>query len=324
MINLRIISAGKYLPQKVLTNFDLEKMVETSDEWIVTRTGIRERRIAGTDEASSDLGAKALMDAAEKIGFDLNLLDALIVATGTPDRLFPSTAARIHKLLNLPKSCASFDVLAACAGFSYGLEIARSFAHLGYKYIALVGTEVLSKFVDWSDRTTCVLFGDGAGAVIFESTREPGIIYGKLYAFGAMDELLEIRGGGSLLPCGKGKPSDYKIRMVGREVFKNAVTELSDALKGALMESGVSSGEIEAIFSHQANIRIINAVLERAGIPLEKSINNIEKVGNTSSASIPILLSEAFDENRLTKNKIYAFLSFGAGLVWGVHLYKHL
>lgn len=322
--NLRIIGAGRYLPDEKITNFDLEKIVDTSDEWIYTRTGIRERRIARKDQSASDLAVLALKDAAQKADFDLNNLDALIVATGTPDRLFPSTAARVHGLLNLKKKTASFDVLAACAGFSYGVEVARGLALLGYKYIALVGAEVLTKFVNWKDRTTCVLFGDGAGAVIFEATEKAGFLYGRLYTDGKLENLLEIPGGGSMLPCLEAEEESYKIRMNGREVFKHAVSELSSALITAFDETGLKPSEIEVVFAHQANIRIVNAVLEKAGIPLKKSVNNIDRYGNTSSASIPILLSEYLETNELETGKNYVFLSFGAGFVWGAHIYRHL
>lgn len=321
--NLRIVSAGRYLPESVLTNHDLERIVETTDEWIFTRTGIKERRIVKDSSCASDLALKALLDACRRCSLEPEELDAIVVATGTPDRLFPSTAARLHGMLGLKKNVACFDVLAACAGFSYGIEVARGLANLGYRYIAIVGSEVLSKFVNWKDRTTCVLFGDGAGAVIFESTDCEGFFYGKLYTDGSLEGLLEIPGGGSMLPCGLAHEESYKIRMNGREVFKYAVSELSSALLEALDKTGLSPHEIEAVFVHQANMRIISSVLERAGIPLEKSVNNIERYGNTSSASIPILVAEYIDGIGLKEGKNYAFLSFGAGFVWGIHLYRH-
>lgn len=321
--NLRILSAGRYLPEKVITNHDLERIVDTSDEWIFTRTGIRERRIANDTSCTSDLAAKALLDACDKCGLEPDELDAIVVATGTPDRLFPSTAARLHGMLRLKKEVACFDVLAACAGFSYGIEVARGLASLGYRYIGLVGSEVLSKFVDWKDRSTCVLFGDGAGALILESSDCEGFFYGRLYTDGSLERLLEIPGGGSMLPCGIAEERAYKIRMNGREVFKYAVSELSSALVEALTSTCLSPDDIEAVFVHQANMRIVTSVLERAGIPMEKSINNIERYGNTSSASIPILVSEYLEETGFKKGKNYAFLSFGAGFVWGIHLYRH-
>ncbi|MCX7832349.1 MAG: ketoacyl-ACP synthase III [Actinobacteria bacterium] len=321
--NIRILSAGKYLPDNVLTNYDLEKMVETSDEWIVSRTGIKERRLARENEFTSDLAYKALLNAAEKISFDLNELDALIVATGTPDRLFPSTAARVHGLLGLKKEIASFDLLAACAGFSYAIEVARGLASQGYRYIAVVGAEVLSRFINWNDRTTCVLFGDGAGAIIFQSSDEPGFIYGKLYSNGSLEGLLEIPGGGSMLPSCTADSQEYKIKMLGREVFKYAVSELSSALNEALVKTQTKVNQLSGIFAHQANIRIINSVLERCGIPFEKSFNNIERYGNTSAASIPIIIAEYMETQGMKQNDLYAILSFGAGFVWGVHLYRH-
>lgn len=323
MPGVRIVATGSYLPEKRLTNFDLEKMVETSDEWITARTGIRERRLASDNEATSDLAFKALKNLAEENDFDLNLIDVLIVATGTPDRLFPSTAARLHGLLGLKKKTASFDILAACAGFSYAFEAARGFSASGYEYIAVVGSEVLSKFVDWKDRSTCVLFGDGAGAIVFKSIPVNNILYSQLYTDGKLEHLLEIPGGGSLLPPFVSDPSDLKIKMAGREVFKHAVNELSEAVAGALKNTGLNPSDIEAVFAHQANIRIINAVLERVGIPEEKAFNNIAYCGNTSAASIPLLIDEYNKTFGLKEGSIYLIFSFGAGLVWGVHIYEH-
>jgi len=323
MSGIRIIATGSYLPEKRLSNFDLEKMVDTSDEWITTRTGIKERRIASDNEATSDLAYKALQNLAEKCDFDLKLIDVLIVATGTPDRLFPSSAARLHGLLGLKKETASFDILAACAGFSYAFEIARSFSASGYEYIAIVGSEVLSKFVDWTDRSTCVLFGDGAGAIVFKRIPDNNILYSRLYTNGKLDNLLEIPAGGSLLPPFNADPAAFKIKMAGREVFKHAVNELSMSVEKALMSVRLSPSDIEAVFAHQANLRIINAVLERVGIPPKKAFNNIAYCGNTSAASIPILIDEYNKRYGLKKGSVYLIFSFGAGFVWGVHIYEH-
>lgn len=325
MGSLRIVSTGSYVPEKVLTNFDLEKIVETTDEWITTRTGIKERRIANPDTASSDLAASALQIALENTRISVNDLDALIVATGTPDRLFPSTAVRTLKILNASKPIPAFDVLAACSGFNYALEVARGLSLLeNYRYIAIVGAEVLSKFLNWKDRTTCVLFGDGAGAVVLEKTNTGGFIFGKLYSDGSLDELLEIPGGGSMLPAGKAPYEFYTIKMQGREVFKHAVVRLSEAVLHALDSSGISADNIERVFAHQANKRIIDAVCERTGIDPEKVLLNIDRYGNTSAASIPILIDEAFRSGLFKKGAYYLIFSFGAGFVWGVHIYKHI
>jgi 3-oxoacyl-[acyl-carrier-protein] synthase-3 len=324
MSSLRIVSTGSYVPEKVLTNFDLEKIVETTDEWITTRTGIKERRIADADKASSDLAAPALRIALERAGITVNQLDALIVATGTPDRLFPSTAVRTLKLLGASKPIPAFDILAACSGFNYALEVARGLARIdGYTYIAVVGAEVLSKFINWNDRSTCVLFGDGAGALIFKKVADDGFLYGRLYSDGSLDELLEIPGGGSRIPPGKAPEDLYTIKMQGREVFKHAVVKLSEAVLEALNASGLAVEMIDGVFAHQANKRIIDAVCERTGIDPAKVRMNIDRLGNTSAASIPILIDEAFQEGSIRKGAHYLIFSFGAGFVWGVHIYKH-
>lgn len=325
MANLRIIGTGSYLPKKILTNFDLEKIVETSDDWITSRTGIKERRIAETNEASSDLAARALHAAVLDAGIDVNDLDVLIVATGTPDRLFPSTAVRTLKISGVTNNIPAFDLLAACSGFNYAVETARGFAALkNYRKIAVVGSEVLSKFVNWSDRTTCVLFGDGAGAVIFEASDEPGFIYGRLYSDPELDELLHIPGGGSILPPCEAEKDAYTINMNGREVFKHAVTRLSEAVLEALETTGIPPEDIDGVLAHQANKRIIDAVIERTALKPASVLMNIEKYGNTSAASIPLLLDEANKAGKLRNGKYYIFMSFGAGLVWGVHIYRHI
>lgn len=320
----KISATGKYLPRNVLTNNDLENLVETSDEWITERTGIKERRIADDTLSTSDLAYYALSDALKKYEIEADRIDALIVATGTPDRLFPSTATRVAKLLSAKNAIPAFDILAACAGFNYALEVGRSMIESGlYKMVAIVGAEVLSKFVNWKDRTTCILFGDGAGAVILEPSEKPGFLYSNLYTDGSLDYLLEIPGGGSILPANRASDEMYKIKMQGREVFKHAVTKLSAALSEALEKTSLKPSDIEALFAHQANKRIVDAVAERAGFTEEQIPTNIEKYGNTSSASIPLLLDEYISSRGLKAGKIYVFLSFGAGFVWGVHIYKH-
>lgn len=316
----RIVATGAYLPERILTNFDLEKLVDTSDEWINERTGIRERHIADHFQTTSDLAYLALKDAVETSGLELSDIDAVVVATGTPDRLFPSTASRVAALAGLKESCAAFDILAACAGFNYSIEVARGLLMLpGYKTVAVIGAELLSKFINWQDRTTCVLFGDGAGAVIMERSNTPGFIDGQLFSDGTLGELLEIPSGGAMDPSGKQR----FIKMKGREVFRHAVTRLSSAVNSILERNGIDPAEISYVVAHQANKRILDAVRERAGLEAEKFVVNIDRTGNTSAASIPIALSELWKQDKIKPGDLILFLSFGAGFVWGVHLYRH-
>lgn len=319
-MNCSIAAAGAYLPDRVLTNNDLEKMVDTSDDWITERTGIRERRIAEHHLTTSDLAYHALRDAVESSNMVYSDIDALIVATGTPDRLFPSTASRVAALSGLRENCAAFDLLAACAGFNYSVEVARGLLNLpGYRTVALVGAEMLSKFINWSDRTTCVLFGDGAGAIILKKNQSAGFIDGQLYTDGSLGSLLEIPSGGALDPHG----SERYIKMKGREVFKHAVLKLSAAVKEVLDRNRIDPADINHVIAHQANKRIVDAVIERTGLNRNSCVLNIERTGNTSAASIPIAFSELWKQGKIEKNDLILFLSFGAGFVWGVHLYRH-
>lgn len=319
-MNSRIVACGSYLPERILTNFDLEKLVATSDEWITERTGIKERRIASHTQTTSDLAYLALKDAVENSNVSYKDIDAVVVATGTPDRLFPSTASRVAALAGLKETCASFDVLAACAGFNYSIEVARGLLTLsGYRTVAVVGAELLSKFINWQDRTTCVLFGDGAGALILQRSEIPGFIDGQLYSDGSLGELLEIPAGGAMNPSGDEK----FIKMNGREVFKHAVIKLSTAVNEILERTKTEPAEISYVIAHQANKRIIDAVIERTGLLADRCILNIDRTGNTSAASIPILFSELWKEGRIKHNDLILFMSFGAGFVWGVHLYRH-
>jgi 3-oxoacyl-[acyl-carrier-protein] synthase-3 len=326
LLRSRIISTSSYLPKKVLTNFDLEKMVDTSDEWIIERTGIKERRIVDNDqEAASDLAYEASKIALERASLTADDIDLIIVATVTGDMLFPSTACMLQKKIGA-KNAAGFDINAACSGFLYGLYIADSFIKSGmHKKILIVGTEVLSKITDWDDRTTCVLFGDGAGAVILEPTEEDrGILSVNINSDGNMWDLLYIPGGGSRHPASIDsiKKRLHYIKMKGNEVFKFAVRTLEDLINKTLNENGIDSSQLSLLVPHQANIRIIRATAERVGIPLDKVIINIDKYGNTSAASIPIAFDEAITSERVNSGDYILLAAFGGGFTWASTLIK--
>ncbi len=318
MIKTRIIGTGSYLPERVLTNKDLEKMVDTSDEWIVTRTGIKERRIVEKGERTSDLATKAAIKALESARITPEDIDVIIVATITPDMFFPSTACFVQDKLKAKKSFA-FDISAACSGFIYGLSVANDILKNNpSKKVLLIGAETLSKIVDWEDRNTCVLFGDGAGAVVLEGHEgESGIIATNLYSDGSFWELLNIPGGGSANPISPEiiEKKLHFIKMQGNGVFKIAVKALGDAAIEIMKNNNVDN--IDILIPHQANIRIIQAIAKRIGIPMEKVYLNIDRYGNTSSASIPIALDEANKEGRLKEGDIVLLEAFGGGLTWG-------
>jgi 3-oxoacyl-[acyl-carrier-protein] synthase-3 len=321
----RIISTGSYLPEKVLTNFDLEKMVDTSDEWIIERTGIRERRIAGESQAASDLAYEASKAAMESAGLKADDIDLIIVATVTGDMPFPSTACMLQDKLGA-KNAVGFDVNAACSGFLYGLYIADSFIKSGmHKKVLVVGTEVLSKITDWNDRTTCVLFGDGAGVVILEPTEEDrGIVSMHINSDGSMWELLHMPGGGSRNPASIDSVEKglHYIKMKGNEIFKVAVRALEDLAIKTLDENKIEPSQLSLLIPHQANLRIIQATADRIGIAMDKVVVNLDIYGNTSAASIPIALDEAVRTGRI-KDRDYILLeAFGGGLTWASALIK--
>ncbi|MEK7735860.1 MAG: beta-ketoacyl-ACP synthase III, partial [Nitrospirota bacterium] len=302
MLRAKIIATGSYVPKRVLTNFDLEKMVDTSDEWIMERSGIRERRIADEKEAASDLAYEAAKAAFKKADIKPKDIELIIVATITGDMPTPATACHLQHKLGIKKA-AAFDVNAACSGFLYGLSIADSFIKSGvYKRILLVGSEVLSRFTDWEDRTTCVIFGDGAGAVILEATDEDrGIVSTHIRSDGALWELLHMPGGGSINPPSKEslKKKMHYLKMKGNETFKVAVRTLENLVSRTLEENKLKASQISLLIPHQANLRIIQATAERLNIPMEKVFVNIDKYGNTSAASIPIALDEAVRQGRV-------------------------
>jgi len=325
VLRSRIISTGSYLPEKVLTNKDLEHMVDTSDEWITERTGIKERRIAHENQSASDLACEASREALNDAGLKAEDLDLIIVATMSGDMPFPSTACILQKKLGAHHA-VGFDINAACSGFLYGLHVADGFIKAGlHKRILLVGTEVLSKFTDWNDRNTCVLFGDGAGAVIIETTEEDkGIMSTHINSDGTMWELLYIPGGGSRHPSSQESIQNrlHYIKMKGNEVFKHAVRTLGELIVKTLEENKLNSSQLSLLIPHQANTRIIQATADRSGIPMDRVIMNLDKVGNTSAASIPIALDEAVKSGRVRDGDYILLEAFGGGFTWASALIK--
>lgn len=313
-----IIGLGIYLPERVLTNFDLEKMVDTSDEWIRTRTGVRERRIAEKGESASDLGSRAALSAIKDARLTPKDIDLIIVATITPDAFFPSTACNIQRLIGA--ECAAFDLAAACSGFPYALAVAEGFIRGGmYKKILVVGAEVLSGFIDWKDRSTCVLFGDGAGAaVVSEVKNGHGIKASYLGADGSQGNLLKIPGGGSKMPPSEEsvKAGQHFLKMQGSEIFKLAVRKMEEAIAEVLRRGALTADDIDCVIPHQANLRILQAVGERVGIPTEKIFVNVERYGNMSSASTAVALYEAVKEGKIKEGSNVILVAFGGGITW--------
>jgi 3-oxoacyl-[acyl-carrier-protein] synthase-3 len=324
MKRVGIIGVGKYLPSKILTNADLEKMVDTSDEWITTRTGIKQRRLVSKGEASSDLAKRAAKEALGRAGLKPTDLDAIIIATITPDMGFPSTACLVQQKLGASKACC-FDISAACAGFLYGIGIAQSFIACGiYKNILVAGTEVLSSITDWQDRNTCVLFGDGAGAAVLTQAKIGGILSVYLGSDGSMGNLLMLPAGGSRHPATQEtvKGRLHYIKMRGNELFKLAVKTMTEAAQKALAKAGLKCADIDCLIPHQANIRILSAAAKRLGLRKDKIYLNIHRYGNMSSASTAVALCEAVEEGRVKKGDIVLLDAFGAGLVWGACVIK--
>ncbi|KAA8784589.1 3-oxoacyl-[acyl-carrier-protein] synthase-3 [Paenibacillus sp. 4624] len=323
MNNLRpvgIIGTGKYVPEKILTNSDLEKMVDTNDEWIVSRTGIKERHIAAPDQATSDLAYEAAIRALESAGMTGSDLDLIIVATITPDSSFPSTACILQDKLGA-KGAAAFDLSAACSGFVYGLATATSFIQSGmYNNALVIGADCLSRITDYTDRNTCVLFGDGAGAVVVgEVPQGRGFKAFDLGAEGAGGSLLQIEGGGSRLPASAETVENKKhyIYMNGREVFKFAVRVMGTATIEVLRKAGMDRTDVDLFVPHQANVRIIQSAMQRLELPEEKVVVNVDKYANTSAASIPLALVEAAEEGRMKAGDTVLMVGFGGGLTWG-------
>lgn len=313
------------VPKKILTNSDLESIVDTSDEWIRSRTGMVERHIADETTATSDLATEAARKALKKAGIKAKDIDIIIVATVTGDTPFPATACYVQKNLGATKA-AAFDIAAACSGFLYGLTIADTFIANGtYKNILVIGAEMLSKITDYTDRTTCVLFGDGAGAAVLQpSDGTRGIIHTYIHSDGRLTDLLVMPGGGSRKPATHETIDQHLhyIKMEGPEVFKAAVKAMGDAAVEALQSAGIKSSQLALLIPHQANIRIIQATARRIKLPYEKVFVNVDKYGNTSSASIPIALTEAIEQGRLQRDDYCLLVSFGGGFTTGAVLLK--
>jgi 3-oxoacyl-[acyl-carrier-protein] synthase-3 len=326
MPSARIVGTGSYVPARVLTNADLEKLVDTSDEWIVTRTGISERHVASDDEATSDLAYHAARAALESSGVDPGDLDMILVATATPDMFFPSTACVLQDRLGARRS-GGLDISAACSGFIYGLAVANGLIRAGTaRTVLLLGAETLTKVVNWQDRNTCVLFGDGAGAVVLRADEgEGGVLSVHLYADGSKGPLLILPGGGSRHPMSQAvlEAGLTKIQMnSGNEVFKLAVRAMEDAALTALKQNGYEVGDVDFIITHQANMRIISALGQRLGLPDHKVVANLKRVGNTSAASIPLALDEAVRDGRVQAGHLVLLCAFGGGLTWASSLIR--
>ena len=317
--SVSIIGTGSYVPERVLTNAELAEMVETSDEWIITRTGIRERRIAAADEHTSDLAAKAALAALENAGITADQIDLIIVATVTPDMFFPSTACFVQTKIGATKA-ACFDVSAACSGFLYAIEIAQQFiTSCTYDTILVIGADQLSSIVDWTDRNTCVLFGDGAGAAILQHrSGGHGVVSTYMGSNGALSDILYIPGGGSRFPINKDNADERLncIKMNGKETYKHAVTSMLDAAQKVLSEAGLTPDDLACIIPHQANLRIIEAIAHRFKVPIERFVVNLDRFGNTSAAAVAIALDEANRTGRMKVGDYVLLVVFGGGLTW--------
>jgi len=318
---IRILGLGRYLPDRVLTNRELETMVDTSDEWIRTRTGIRERRIAPPDMTAAEMGRRAAEAAMACAGVGPDDIDLLLVSTATPDRLLPATACDLQALLGLRRAGA-YDFATACSGFLYGLALAEGHIATGQaRHVLLVCTEKMSSIIDWSDRATCVLFGDGAGAAVLGAANGDGrgLLSVYLRADGSLGDLLQRPAGGARCPLTPELLATraHLVRMEGPEVFKSAVRSMCEASLEALQRAGLERGDVDLLVPHQANIRIIEATARYAGIPMEKVFINIDRYGNMSSASIPVALDEAVESGRVGPGDRVLMVGFGAGFTWG-------
>lgn len=315
-----IRSVGAHLPKRIVTNDDLSKIVDTTDEWIRERSGILQRHIADENELTSDLGAAAAKQALIRAGIDPVEIDLVICATATPDRTFPATAVKIQSMLGVTKG-AAFDVQAVCSGFVYALTVADNFLKAGqFKRALVIGAETFSRILDWSDRGTCVLFGDGAGAVVLEAqpqhgTREDrGILSTRIRSDGRFEDLLYVDGGpGSTKTVGH-------LRMNGREVFRHAVQKISGVIEETLVETGFAADEIDLFIPHQANKRILDGIAKKLNVPPEKIVMTLDKHGNTSAASIPLALNQAFEDHRVKEGSLVLMEAMGGGFTWGAVL----
>ncbi|MET0399441.1 MAG: beta-ketoacyl-ACP synthase III [Longimicrobiaceae bacterium] len=321
----RVVSTGRFNPPRVVTNAELEKTVETSDEWIRTRTGIRERRLADPGVGAADMGAAAARVALERAGLDAKDVDMLLVSTATPDRLLPSTACDIQALLGA-SNAGSYDFATACSGFLYGLSLAEAHIAAGQaKTVLVIATERMSSIVDWGDRSTCVLFGDGAGAAVVQPAVDGrGILSSFMKSDGTLAELLYRPGGGAKIPFDIAvlDEKSHLVKMAGPEVFKAAVRSMCEAAEQALKRAGVTSEEIDLLVPHQANNRIIEATAKYAGIPMDKVFVNVDRYGNMSSASVPVALDEAREQGRVKDGSLVLMVAFGAGFTWAANVVR--
>ncbi len=319
-----ILGTGSYVPNRVLSNADLERMVETSDTWIVERTGIRERRLVESGQACSDLALEAARQALLAANVKANDIDLILVATCTGDTPLPSTACLLQDRLGATRAAAC-DISAACCGFVYALSVADAYVKTGMRYVLVVGAEVMSAITDWTDRNTCVLFGDGAGAAVLgSSSQDAGVLSTHLHANGRLSEMILVPGGGSKAPASK-EVLDNKqcfIKMKGNETFKIAVKSMEEAAHEAVQANGVAMEDIDVFIPHQANMRILKAVSQRLGLAQEKLMINLEKFGNTSAASIPLALDEAVRSQKIQKGNLVLLAAFGAGLTWASALVR--
>lgn len=322
MKHSRITGTGGYLPEKVLTNADLEKMVDTTDRWIVTRTGVRERRIAAEGENTVDLSEHASRRAIEAAGVDKDTIDLIVLATTTPDQVFPSTACLLQKRLGV-HGCPAFDIQAVCTGFVYALDVADKFVRTGSAKRALVvGAETFSRIIDWTDRSTCVLFGDGAGAVVLEAGDSPGIISSHLHADGQYKELLEVPAGVSQ-GYDKVMNGQAYVTMGGSEVFKVAVNTLGNIVDETLEANNMQKSDVDWLVPHQANIRIIVATAKKLGLSMDRVVVTVDRHGNTSAASIPLAFDEAVRDGRIKRGDTVLMEGFGGGFTWGSVLLRY-
>ncbi|GAB4357003.1 MAG: beta-ketoacyl-ACP synthase III [Methylohalobius crimeensis] len=314
-----IAGTGGYLPESVRTNDDIAQMVDTSNAWILERTGIRERRIAAPEETASSIGEIAARQAIEAAGWDPEEVDLIIMATSTPDRIFPSAACMLQQRLGIRSQCGAFDIQAACSGFVYSLSIADQFIRAGTsRRVLVVGSEINSRLVDWSDRATCILFGDGAGAIALEPSTEPGILSTHIHGDGRYQDLLYLPNPDA------GIHGEFPyVKMQGNEVFKIAVNTLGRIVDETLMANGLDKSQVDWLVPHQANIRIIAATARKLGMSMERVVVTIEKQGNTSSASVPLALHEAIQDGRIRRGQVLLMEAFGGGFTWGSALIRY-
>jgi len=321
----RVVSTGHYSPPRVVTNAELETLVDTNDEWIRTRTGIRERRLADKDTGAADMAAAAARVAMERAGVQAEGIDMILLSTATPDRLLPSTACDVQALLGA-RNAAAYDFATACSGFLYGLSMAEAHIAAGQAETILVcATEKMSSIVDWTDRSTCVLFGDGAGAAVVQRAEDGrGILSTYMKSDGTLAELLYRPGGGARIPLDIAVLDErsHFVKMAGPEVFKSAVRSMCDAAETAMQRAGVTSDEIDLLVPHQANIRIIEATAKYAKMPMEKVFVNVDRYGNMSSASIPVALDEACEQGRVKEGSLVLMVAFGAGFTWAANVVR--